>query len=398
MEQSPQQPQKIKERVKASAASAGHCEFTTTQERLTRALRSLGGVAGRNPALPILQNVLLKREQSQLRLSTTDLEVGVTAWLAGKLRGDGALTVPLRPLAEYVQNLSPGPVTLRFDQGSLTVTAEHAHAVFQGETAENFPLLPHLERGSEVSLPPKEAGSAFDAVLYAVATDDTRPELAGVLVRGEGPALVLAATDSYRLAESQVTLPAARTESFSLILPKNAAQEIRRALEGAESATLRIGEGQVLLLTAALHVVSRRVEGAYPDYFHIIPTKQPTSVEVERAELLRAIRASAVFSGNAVSRVTLDVGADALRVSATTPEMGETETRLPADVTGEPVTIAFNERFLRDALSSLTGGRVRIGFGTAATPAVFRAAGAPATDGDGTKGGQVLALIMPIKT
>lgn len=391
----PQQPQQpVKEHRDVRTVERA-CVFTTTEEHLARALRLVGGVAGKNPALPVLGHVLLKGEQNQLRLSTTDLEVGVTLWLPGKLRGEGALTVPLRPLAEYMQHLPEGAVTLSIEHGTLTVDAERAHAVFQGEAAENFPLIPHLATGDDAALPPHNTRSALDAVLYAVASDDTRPELAGVLLRGEESILTVAATDSYRLAEARVPLPAALPSPFSVILPRRAAQEIQRALEGAESATLRLNEGQILLLTPTLHVVSRRVEGTYPDYAQIFPKKQPTTLEVDRVSLLRAIRASAVFGGSTASRVVLDVGSDTLRVAATTPEMGETETRLPADVDGAPTTIAFNERFLQDALSTFGASRVRIHLGSSATPAVFQPASQVATEAPDAV--RVLALVMPIK-
>lgn len=389
----PQQQRQLKEKETTTEA----CEFTTTQEYLARAVRALSGVAGRNPALPILSHVLLKREGNYLRFSTTDLEVGVSAWLAGKLRGDGALTVPLRSFAEYVQNLPDSPVTLSLRRGALTITAKGAHGVFQGDTAENFPLIPHLEEGLTLSLEPATTSRALDAVLYAVAADDTRPELAGVYLRAEMNRLTLAATDSYRLAEAEVNLMSPVAEAVTLILPSRGAQEIRRALEGAESATLRIGENQVLLVTPALHVVSRRVEGTYPEYTQIIPQKQPTALTVERGSLLRAIRAAAVFSGNTVSRVTLEAGADQLRVAATTPEVGNTETELPAEVQGAGGTVAFNERFLRDALSALPTARVAVGLGSSTTPAVFR----PVADAEGAKDASVpklLALVMPIKT
>ncbi len=393
MERTQQQRQ-----VKDKETTTEGCEFTTTQEYLARAVRALGGVAGRNPALPILSHVLLKREQNHLRLSTTDLEVGVTAWLAGKIRGDGALTVPLRSFAEYVQNLPESPVTLTLSRGALTVDAKGAHGVFQGDTAENFPLIPHLAEGLTLQVDPVVTSRALDAVLYAVAADDTRPELAGVYLRADGQLLTLAATDSYRLAEAEVPLAAPVADAVTLILPSRGMQEIRRALEGAESAVLRIGENQVLLITPSLHVVSRRVEGTYPEYTQIIPKKQPTILTTDRVRLLRAIRASAVFSGNTVSRVTFEVGADQLRVTATTPEVGNTETELPAEVRGDGGTIAFNERFLRDALSALPAERVEISLGSQTTPAVFRPVAEDALEKKHAAVPKLLALVMPIKT
>ncbi len=391
-----ERPQQQQQQTVVHTPPGTPCEFTTTQEHLGRALRSLSGVAGRNPVLPILNNVLLKPERGQLRLSTTDLEVGVSVWLPGKLRGESALTVPLKPFAEYVQNLPSGPVALVLNGGALLVTATKARATFQGETAENFPLLPHLDNGNVITLSPGSVQQALDAVLYAVATDDTRPELAGVFCHGEDSTLTLAATDSYRLSESRLPLPVPLATPLSVILPGRAAAEFRRALDGAAEAELRVGENQVLLVTPAIHVVSRRVDGTYPDYAQIIPQKQPTTVEIERSALLRAIRAAAVFSGTAVSRVTFEAGADRLRISAMTPEVGNTETDLPAEVQGESVTIAFNERFLRDALSALPGERIVVGLGTSATPAVFRPVSAGA-DAKTSSAPTTLALVMPIK-
>lgn len=408
------QPQpKVREKERTRVRTGEGCEFTTTQEHLTRALRIVSGVVGRNPALPILGNVLLKSEQGQLRLSTTDLEVGVTAWIAGRIHGEGAVTIPFRTLSEYLQHLPSGSVTLDLKVGSLAITTREpegtspkaAHAVLQGESAENFPLIPALEEGSEISLPPRESGEGLERVLYAVATDDTRPELAGVLVRGEGSTLVLAATDSYRLAEARVSLPSPLAHPLSVIIPGRAAQEIRRVLEAADEATLRVGEGQILLRTPTVHLVSRRVEGTYPDYAQVLPQQSPTTAEVDRADLLRSIRAAAVFSEQAVSRVTLEVGSDQLRVTAVTPEVGETENVLPADIHGESVAIAFNARFLREALSTLPGERVRIGLGSATTPTLLRPIetttkkprGPQNPAQESSQGLETLALIMPIR-
>lgn len=416
MSHSQQQPQpKVQEKERTRARMGEGCEFTTTQEHLARALRTVSGVVGRNPALPILGNVLLKNENGQLRLSTTDLEVGVTVWLAGRIHGEGAVTIPFRMLAEYLQYLPQGSVTLHLKPGALVIAAKAAeeknpkaaHAVLQGESAENFPLIPHLEVGSEVSLPPRECGQALERVLYAVATDDTRPELAGVLLYSEGTTLIFAATDSYRLAEVRVPLSTPLSQPLSVIVPGRAAQEIRRVLETAEEATLRVGEGQVLLRTPTVHLVSRRVEGVYPEYAQVLPQQSPTTADVDRAELLRSIRAAAVFSENAVNRVTLEVGADQLRVTAVSPEVGETENALPADVHGENVAISFNARFLREALTALPGERVRMGLGGPTTPTLFR----PTTTANAAKSRlpegaakeqqsalETLALIMPIRT
>lgn len=409
-----QQQQQNVHNTEPRTKAGEECEFTTTQEHLARALRMVSGVVGRNPALPILGNVLLQSARGQLQLSTTDLEVGITAWVTGRIRGEGSVTIPFRTLAEYLQHLPSGSITLQMKPGALVITAREtegkkskaAHAVLQGESSENFPLIPSLEIGDDLPLPPRESAQGLEKVLYAVATDDTRPELAGVYAHGEGKTLILAATDSYRLAEARISLSTALLEPVSIIIPGRAAVEMRRVLEGVDEAVLRVGEGQLLLRTPVVHLVSRRVDGTYPDYTQVLPQQSSTTVDVDRADLIRSIRAAAVFSEQTVSRVTLDVGDDQLRVTAVTPEVGETENTLPADIQGERVTISFNARFLRDTLSALSGERIRIGLGNATTPAVFRLVNTttqkdpiPNAASEGAKPSvETLGLIMPIRT
>ncbi|TSC63699.1 MAG: DNA polymerase III subunit beta [Parcubacteria group bacterium Gr01-1014_106] len=411
MHKDQQQQQNVHMKEQPSTRMGDTCEFTTTQEHLARALRTVSGVVGRNPTLPILGNVLLKSARGQLQISTTDLEVGITAWVTGRMRGEGSVTIPFRTLSEYLQHLPLGSVTLQIKPGALVITAQDAegkktkaaHAVLQGESAENFPLIPSLESGHDLVLPSREAARGLEKVLYAVATDDTRPELAGVYAHGEGNTLIFAATDSYRLAEARLTLPKALPAPVSVIIPGRAATEMRRILESVDEAVLRVGEGQLLLQTPSAHLVSRRVEGTYPDYTQVLPQQSPTTVDVDRADLLRSIRAAAVFSEHTVSRVTLEVGDDQLRVTAVTPEVGETDNALPADVHGEKVTISFNARFLRDTLSVLVGERIRIGLGNATTPAVFRVLTTPVSKSPKSHGEaeqptlETLGLIMPIR-
>lgn len=392
------QQQRTREK-KPPSVVVGECLFSTTHEYLFKALQSLGGVVGRNPSLPILSNVLLKHHQNQLCLSTTDLEVGIIAWLAGKIHGEATVTVPFRPLFEYVQHLPPEQVTLKFTQESLTIITQRTHAVFQGESAENFPLIPRLEEGNTILLPTPEITHALDAVLYAVAVDETRPELSGVLFSGEESILKLVATDSYRLAEASITLPYTLSSPFSVILPRRAAQEIHRALTSSLETKLRFGPGQLLLITPTLEVICRQIEGTYPDYLQIIPKEYQTRVIVDRLSFLRTLRATSVFSGNTVSRVALEVRPHTLYISATTPEVGETETELVAEVIGEDLSLAFNERFIREALTSFSSELISLDLVSATTPAMLRPITPPNTPSQTSEVSKLslLALVMPIK-
>lgn len=365
-------------------------KFIGTKEHLQKALKSVGGVAGRNPALPILRHVLIKIERGRLRLAATDLEVGVLTWVAGKVEDDeGTITIPVKQLTEYVGNLPSDHVHLSTTKGALMITCGSSRASFQGESAENFPLIPMVKEGQRFTVKAPDFAAALDRTMYAAAPDDVRPELSGVLLQGKNSLLVFAATDSYRLAESRVRPPEELKKEFRVILPLRAAQEIRRALDGEESATITISEGQILLETPTTHLVSRLVDGAYPDYAQIIPEKTPITVSLLRHDLLRALRAASIFSSGEASSVLLETTPMSLKVTATAQELGEAAAEVPADIHGGEVSVNFNHRFLLDALSALPSERVRLGLASASVPAVVR------PDGDDR---ETLALVMPIKT
>jgi len=364
-------------------------KFICTKEHFQKALRGVSGVAGRNPALPILRHVLLKVERGKLRLAATDLEVGVLTWVGGKMEEEGMTTTPLKQLTEYVANLPSDHIHLSTIKETLTVMCGPARASFQGETAENFPLIPTMSEGIHFSILAPEFTSALDGTLYAATLDDTRPELSGLLLHGKGTVLTIAATDSYRLAESHVNLPNPLSKDFRVILPIRAAHELRRALEGEESASFTIGDGQVLVETPTTHLISRLINGTYPDYTQILPQESPVAVSLLRHDLLRAIRAAGVFTSGEANSVLLETAPTALRVTATAQELGETVTDVPAEVHGGTVSIHFNHRFLLDALQALPSERVRLGLTNASIPAVFSPEG---------KERNTLALVMPIKT
>lgn len=363
-------------------------KFTCTKEHLIKALKIVSGVAGRNPTLPILRNVLLKTERGRLKFSATDLEVGVSTWITGRVDNEGATTIPIKQLTEYVQNLPNEHVNLDTNKGGLSIICGSAHASFQGEVAENFPLIPVITEGIKFTTSARKLAEALDRVIYAAASDDTRPELSGILLIGKENILILAATDSYRLAEVRLQINEGLSDEFRVIVPLRAAQEIRRISDGEETVTVILAQGQVLVETSNTSLVSRLIEGNYPDYKQIIPAKSDTVASVLRFDLLRALRGASVFSYGEVNSVLVEITDKAVRVTATAQEIGDTVSEVPADVSGEIVKINFNPRFLIDALNSFPCERVRLGLTNPSVPALLN----PEDPSE-----KILALVMPIK-
>jgi DNA polymerase-3 subunit beta len=363
-------------------------KFTCTKEHLIKALKSVGSIAGRNPTLPILRNVLLKTERGRLKFSATDLEVGVSSWITGRVDNEGATTIPVKQLTEYIQNLPNEHVNLETNKESLSITCGSTHASFQGEVADNFPLIPVVSEGVKFTISAKKLSEALDRVTYAATSDDTRPELSGILWTGKDNILTLAATDSYRLAEVQLEINENLTDEFRVIMPLRAAQEVKHLLDNEETVTVVLAQGQVLIETPNTSLISRLIEGNYPDYKQIIPAKSGTVASVLRFDLLRALRGASVFSYGEVNSVLVEITDKAVRITATAQEIGDTVSEIPADVVGEIVKINFNPRFLIDALNGVPGERVRLGLTNPSVPALLN----PEDPVEKT-----LALVMPIK-
>jgi DNA polymerase-3 subunit beta len=360
---------------------------TVTKENFSQALASVSHLTSRTSALPILRNLLFQIESSGITLSATNLEVGIRAHLRGKVEEVGAVTVDARVLSEFVSNLPTGPVTLGGDGKGLTIRARGVDSTLKTLPADEFPVIPFPPKPETQELPGSELIQSLTQVSYAASGDDGRPELTGVFWQWKGNTLTLAATDSYRLAERTLRLPKAAPER-SLILPAKLLNDLSRALPTDPGAiTLGVTENQVAITTPEVEFVSRVIDGQFPEYQQIIPKTQTTTTELAVADLVRALKTASLFVRPGVNDTTLEVAPKTLSVSAANSQVGEGRTTLDAGVSGDPLTIVFNYRFLLDALATLPGDTAVLEFTSPANPAVIR-----------SKGDQTLtALVMPIR-
>lgn len=377
--------QQQKQQIKSSALV-----FNCTQENLKRGLDAVSGMAGKSVSLPILTHVLLRAEQGKLTLATTDLEIALTARVPGKTEAEGVVAVPFRALHEFVVNLPAGTLVLRAEKNALTVEAPQAQGRFQGEAADNFPLIPTLTEGQHYTLPAAGFVTALQRVLYAAATDDARPEIGGIWLNAQDGQLVFAATDSYRLAEA--VLPAPQVPAVAgVLIPRKAALELARVFSGEEEIKLQWGEGHLMVESAALVLLTRLIDATFPDYRAVIPRSTSTSVVMSRLSLQQAIRAASVFSRD-VAAVTLTTEDKGLRVAADVEELGSTEMLVEGRVEGK-ATARFNPRFILEALQALGGEEIYFGFSDDSSPAIMR----PWQSKRQEPVASPLAVIMPMK-
>jgi DNA polymerase III subunit beta len=362
--------------------------FSCTQENLHRGLETVSRASGRNAALPILGNILIKAESTGIHLSATNLEIGISCLVRGKVEVEGAYTVQAKLINDYVALLPSARIDVSLENGALTLKTEHGQTTIKGVPAEEFPLIPTVERKQAMVVPADALTQAINQVAAAAATDSSRPEINGVYLRIDGTTLTLAATDSYRLAERQLSVEGA-SEARAAIVPVRALQEIAR-MTGAGEATLTLflTENQLLVSGGDTELVSRLIEGQYPDYEQIIPKTARTHARVSTEELGRIVRAASLFCKPGINDVALALDAKGtVTVSAANTQIGEQRTSIEGVVSGEANAITFNYRYLLDGLSSISTDEVDLEVTDAENPGLLKP----------TDGQPLRYLIMPIR-
>ena len=369
-------------------------KFTCTQENLYRGLSVVNHLAGKNTTLPILNNVLLKAEDGSLELSTTNLEVGIKCLVRGKIEQPGAFTVQARLLTDYVNLLPKQPVDLELKDQEVHVSCQSFETKVKGVPADDFPLIAAVSQDQGVSIDIADFKEALGQVLFAVALDETRPEINGVLFQLQKNKLVLAATDSFRLAERVIDLgkDSAKAEA-KFIVPFRTMQELNRVLgESQDEKQIAISwsDNQVMFSFAGIELVSRLIEGQYPDYQQIIPTHFKTEMMLDTKEFVQLVKSAALFCRAGINDVhfMVNAGKKTVEVKAANSQLGENKGAMKAEVSGEDNEIVFNYRYVLDGLSAMEGSQVQLKLIDKHNPGLFLPTG---------KGGYTY-IVMPIKS
>lgn len=363
-------------------------KLSCTKENLIVGLTVVSRIASKNLTLPILGNVLLKADHGGLVLSATNLEVGVTVRVRGKVVGEGSITTQARLLNEYVGLLEHDRVELETEGTALKVIGKDAHTTIRGLSADDFPIIPSVARERGITLSAEALKNALNKVLFAAAQDVARPEISGVYLKQSSKKIVLATTDSYRLAEVEFSIEASSGEQ-TVIIPTRALYELVRIMPNQGSVEVFIGDTQALFVGDGIELTTRLIEGQYPDYAQIIPKQSTIKATVNKDALIKAVKTASLFCRQGINDVTIDLDSPhgTLACAAANTELGEHRGSIPAQVTGGAASIVFNFRYLLDGLSVMDGESVTLGVTDSASPGVLQS--------EGHKG--YLYLIMPIR-
>jgi DNA polymerase-3 subunit beta len=316
------------------------------------------GVSTRG-AVQVLSGILLRVDEGKLTLASTDMEISLRASIAGDVSGDGGVVVPGRLLTDLARLLPDESVTLAHEEGEgmLTVTSGSHSSKLNVYSAEDFPRLPPLDVPLHAIAAPALLAT-IEKVARAASRDESRPVLTGILVKFEGDKLVMAATDSYRLAVKETVLEASGPD-VEAIIPARALQELARLAAGAGEVQLGSHENHVIFRAGEVWLTSRRIDGQFPNYAQLLPETFEAEVSTPREPLLNVIRRAGVMAQrNAPLRLRFAEGE--LSVSAQTQDVGEAHESLPLEYTGDPLEIGFNPDFLRDGLEAVSGDTVQL--------------------------------------
>ena len=357
------------------------CERDVLLDALSTAGRAVGGRSG-NIALSGLH---LELSGDDLRVTGSDLDLTIAQSVTVAGDTDGVVVAPSKLIADIVRALGPGAVDLVVDGEEIQITAGRSEFSMRTIPADEFPRLGSPE-GDQVTLSSEALSDALTQVVKAASSDDSRPILTGVLLAAEGEGLRLVSTDSYRLAVRDLPGTSVLSGDQSVLVPSRALSELNRVFGENDEVSLRLGERDASFEVGGTQVVTRLIEGEFPNYRGLIPDSYPNELTVNRIELLEAVRRVRLMAQEATP-IRLSMRDDALELVAVTQDVGQAQEVLDANYTGDELTVAFNPDYLIDGIEVTPGEEVALQTVDPLKPAVMRGAGSE----------DFLYLLMPVR-
>jgi DNA polymerase III subunit beta len=373
-------------------------KVTVLQENLARGLGIVSKAVSPRSTLPVLANILIASDEGRLRLSATNLEMGITSWIPARIEEEGSTTVPARTFSDLVGTLPGDQVMLKLDTQTQTLNLRGGTSTndIKCIDAQEFPPLPVPDFEGAVQINVGDFREMIHQVAFAASTDEARPVLMGVLLQVDKDKLTMAAADGFRLSVRKAVLASPSPVPVSAIVPAQALRELARvATDGEEPIYMVLpkGRGQVVFRVKDVEVVSQLIDGTFPDYQQIIPRKYNQRTLVSTASLLKACKQAEIFAreGSNVARLNIkssqgEMQPSEVEISATSEETGKNETIVEATVDGGGLLIAFNVKFLREALEVIRTPNVAIETSAPNAPGVVKPVGDD----------QFLHVIMPM--
>lgn len=361
-------------------------KIIVNQKNLKKGLNIVEKIVSRNPSLPILNNILIKTENGRLKISATNLEVGISYFIGAKIDEIGEIAVPARILSDFINNSSDEKISLVSKNNILQIISDKYKTQILGFDTKNFPIIPKIKDILLCNLPIAPLKNSLLSVFDSMALSETRPELAGVYIKFNNKNIVFASTDSFRLTEKIIDF---KTDKLiDLILPRNTIAELIRVLGDLEGdINVYIKDSQISFINNDFELVSRMIDGNYPDYKKIIPEKFISKVLIDKDSFEKNIRLAGLFSSN-ISDIKLNCINDKIIITSKNSDKGDIEIHADSILKNEPFEISINYQYLLDGLKKIPTAKAVVEFTGAGSPLVLR----PAEDKK-----DLTYLIMPFR-
>ena len=368
-------------------------KLTCLQENLNECLNIVARIAGQaKSSLPILSNVLLTAEDSNLKISATNLEMAIEIEIRAKIEKKGRFTVSAALLNNYINSLKPENINLEVQNNELLIQTEKQKAKIKGLPADEFPIIPEIEKKEKIVLQVSELKKGLKQTIFSVVANETRRELSGLYCfPTKNKILTLVGTDSYRLAEKKISIQTIDYSGRSFIIPRRALDELLKMLEekGQEEITLYPSENQLLFVYKNINFITQLINSEFPNYQDIIPKNYKTRVIFDKDSLVRLIKTASFFTKTGINDLSLKVVPQAgkIQIQSLNSQVGENEAEMQAEIEGEANEVVFNYQYLLDGLMNLPGHELCLDLIDNNLPGILR----------NNEDHSFLYLIMPIK-
>jgi DNA polymerase-3 subunit beta len=354
------------------------------QDNLSRGLGIVSRAVATRTTLPVTNNILLTTEQSRLKLAATNLEIAIITWVGANVEEDGAITIPSRLFTELVNSLPNDKVDMELAQTTLKLKCGRFESHISGIDAEDFPPIPTIGDGIDTQIEPEALHLAINQVVFATASEDTRPVLTGVSAEFDEANLTLAAADGFRLAVHKTALLTPVAEKIEIIIPSRSLIELNRLLADQDEAvkvSINPNRSQIAFKLKDTEVVSQLLQGAFPNYRQLIPQSYTTRTVFNTSEFLKAVKIAAIFARDSSGIIRFEITpaegltAGKANISSRSEQLGDNLGELDALVDGEAAKIAFNGKYLIDLLGVLKEEKVVLETTSPSSPGVIRPLG-----------------------
>ena len=365
-------------------------ELSVRQEKISQALNIVGRVASSKAQLPILNNILIKTENNRLLVAATNLEIATTQYIGAKVIKPGAITVPAKLITEFMSNLPKEAIELKVVSNNLHIKCGKYSSIINGFIADDFPELPTINEKSSIryEIESDDFKKAVSQTIVTVSSDSSRPILTGVYWHSHEGKLTLASTDGYRLSEEVLV---DTVSEVAAVIPSSTLQEVLKTInDETEKIEVLFDETQVRFRVGESEIISRLIDGNFPDYRQLIPEKTDTIIKIQKNEFVRVTKISGLFARESGGSITLtaDKTKKVLSIHSVASELGENTSEAEADISNDG-QVTLNSRYLLEALSVIDSDEISFGFSGKLSPCIVKST---------NKNTDYYHIIMPLKS